>query len=40
MGLGDAEWPYLAMARMEDRQVETWFLWLEKSVVIHRNLKN
>jgi len=37
MGLGNAERPYLAMARMEDRWVETWFLWLEKSAAIHRN---
>jgi hypothetical protein len=37
LGLGDAERPYLVVARMEDRQVETWFLWQGKSAAIHHN---
>jgi hypothetical protein len=37
MGLGDAERPYLAMARTEDRQSGNLVLWLGKSAAIHRN---
>jgi hypothetical protein len=39
MGLGDAERPYLAMARMENRQGETCFLWQGKSAAIHQTKK-